>query len=71
MTKSDQQHITQHKRFALRTNPNFCYAKTSFILGTLYEMSASLRRREKLIFQVNGMQYGKLQSKERKMSTQS
>ena len=37
MTKSDQQRITQHKRFVpYGTHPNFCYAKTSFMLGTLY-----------------------------------
>ena len=36
MTKSDQQRITQHKRFVpYGTHPNFCYAKTSFMLGTL------------------------------------
>ncbi|MBA7547733.1 hypothetical protein ES705_40169 [subsurface metagenome] len=29
--------ITQHKRFAT-AHPNFCEAKTSFMLGTLYEM---------------------------------
>jgi hypothetical protein len=29
--------ITQHKRFALRAHPNFCFAKTSFTLGTLGE----------------------------------
>jgi len=29
-------HITQHKRFVpYGTHPNFCFAKTSFILGTL------------------------------------
>jgi hypothetical protein len=31
--------ITQYKRFVrYGTHPNFCYAKTSFMLGTLYEM---------------------------------
>ena len=34
--KSDQLHITQHKRFVLRTHPNFCFAKTSFMPKTLY-----------------------------------
>jgi hypothetical protein len=29
-------HITQHKRFAFQALPNFCFAKTSFMLGTLY-----------------------------------
>jgi len=29
-------HITQHKKFvSYGTHPNFCFAKTSFILGTL------------------------------------
>ncbi len=29
-------HITQHKRFVPDgTHPNFCFAKTSFMLGTL------------------------------------
>jgi len=40
MTKSDQQRITQHKRFVpYGTHPNFCYAKTSFMLGTLSEIA--------------------------------
>jgi len=30
-----KQRITQHKRFALWAHPNFCFAKTSFMLGTL------------------------------------
>jgi len=30
---------TQHKRFALWAHPNFCFAETSFMLGTLYEMA--------------------------------
>jgi hypothetical protein len=35
-----QVHITQHKRFApYGTHPNFCFAKTSFMLGTLCEMA--------------------------------
>jgi hypothetical protein len=30
-------HITQHKRFVPEgTHPNFCFAKTSFMLRTLY-----------------------------------
>lgn len=33
--------ITQHKRFVpYGTHPNFCFAKTSFMLGTLHENSA-------------------------------
>jgi len=33
-------HITQHKRFVPNgTQPNFCFAKTSFMLKTLYEMA--------------------------------
>ena len=32
-------HITQHKRFALQAHPDFCFAKTSFMLGTLSEMA--------------------------------
>jgi len=32
--------ITQHKRFVLySTHPNFCFAKTSFMLGTLAEIA--------------------------------
>ncbi len=31
-------HITQHKRFTLRAHPNFCFAKTFFMLETLYEI---------------------------------
>jgi len=42
MTKSDQQRITQHKRFVpYSTHPNFCYAKTSFMLGTVQELCHS------------------------------
>jgi hypothetical protein len=34
-----QQRITQHKRFVPNgTHPNFCFAKTSFMLGTLSEI---------------------------------
>jgi hypothetical protein len=29
--------LTQHKRFAI-AHPNFCFAKTSFMLGTLGDM---------------------------------
>jgi len=29
--------LTQHKRFAI-AHPNFCFAKTSFMLGTLYDI---------------------------------
>jgi len=36
MTKSDQQHITQHKRFVpYGTHPNFCFTKTSFMLSPI------------------------------------
>lgn len=31
--------LTQHKRFAI-AHPNFCYVKTSFMLGTLGEAVA-------------------------------
>jgi len=32
--------LTQHKRFVPDgTPPNFCFAKTSFMLETLYEMN--------------------------------
>ncbi len=38
-TESDRLHITQHKRFvSYGTHPNFCIAKTSFMLETLYAM---------------------------------
>jgi len=31
-----QLHLTQHKRFVPKgTHPNICFAKTSFMLGTL------------------------------------
>jgi hypothetical protein len=30
--------LTQHKRFAFQTHPNFRFAKTSFMLETLCEM---------------------------------
>ena len=34
------QRITQHKRLVpCSTDPNFCFAKTSFMLETLYEMA--------------------------------
>ncbi len=39
MNRMWQLHITQHKRFALWAHPNFCFAKTSFMLGTLGEMA--------------------------------
>ena len=32
-----QPHITQHKSFAFQAHPNFCFAKTSFMLGMLGE----------------------------------
>lgn len=32
--------VTQHKRFVPNgTHPNFCFAKTSFMLGTLAEIA--------------------------------
>jgi len=32
--------LTQHKRFLpYSTHPNFCFAKTSFMLETLYEIA--------------------------------
>jgi len=35
--RSVQLHITQHKRFVpYGTHPNFCFAKTSFMLRTLH-----------------------------------
>jgi len=44
-----QLHITQHKRFVpYGTHPNFCFAKTSFMLGTLYEIAIQkLMRKER------------------------
>lgn len=38
MIKMVKRRITQPKRFAIRAHPNFCFAKTYFILGTLTEM---------------------------------
>jgi hypothetical protein len=39
-------HITQHKRFVpYGTHPNFCFAKTSFMLGTLGEMPRYKQKR--------------------------
>ena len=39
MIKVEQQRITQHKRFVpYGTHPNFCFTKTSFMLGTLSEI---------------------------------
>ena len=36
MSKIGGRRITQHKRFVpYGTHPNFCFAKTSFMLGTL------------------------------------
>lgn len=38
ITKSDQQRITQYKRFVpYGSHPNFAFGKTSFMLVTLYE----------------------------------
>jgi len=39
-----ERRITQHKRFVpYGTHPNFCFAKTSFMLGTLYETAVEKR----------------------------
>ena len=36
----EQRRLTQHKRFVpYGTHPNFCYAKTSFMLETLYAIA--------------------------------
>ncbi len=38
MTEGDRQRITQHKRLVpYGTHPNFCFAKTSFMLEPLRE----------------------------------
>jgi len=48
MIKDDQQRITQHKRFVpYSTHPNFCFAKTSFMLETLYAISLTKDWRNK------------------------
>jgi len=40
MINGDQQRITQHKRFVpYGTHPNFCIAKTSFMLETLGDIT--------------------------------
>jgi len=31
--------LTQHKRFSLQVHPNFYFAKTSFMLGTLDDVA--------------------------------
>ncbi len=41
---SERQRITQHKRFALRAQPNFCFAKTSFMLESLYAIPLTKKR---------------------------
>ncbi len=52
-------HIIQHKRFVPHgTHPNFCLAKTSFMLGTLYEIRLggfTTERKEDLI-ELNDLQ---------------
>jgi len=35
--------ITQHKMFALQAHPNFCFAKTSFMLRTLDDILLGYR----------------------------
>jgi len=51
-----QRQITQHKRFAI-AHPNFCFAETSFMLETLYDMGCTpvpARRKEFLtIFEIS------------------
>ena len=40
--------LTQHKRFVPNgTHPNFCFAKTSFMLGTLCEMPPHKKDKDK------------------------
>jgi len=41
-------HLTQHKKFGLYVPPNFCYAKTSFILVPLSKICPKAKRREML-----------------------
>jgi hypothetical protein len=45
-----RQRITQHKRFVPNgTHPNFCFAKTSYMLGTLYEIGCMRGGMENII----------------------
>ncbi len=48
--------LTQHKRLALRVHPNFCFAKTSFMLGTL-DNSSEMETHNKLL--KNGYDFSK------------
>ena len=49
MNRMWQLHITQHKRFVPNsTHLNFCFAKTSFMLGTSYEMAVEYESMTKL-----------------------
>jgi hypothetical protein len=57
-----KQRITQHKRFVpYDTHTNFCFAKTSFMLKTLYAIGR-LKKEEKF----NKMSLAKLNVKKRK-----
>jgi len=43
--KFDQLRLTQHKRFMPDgTHPNFCFAKTSFMLGTVSAIRFVLKK---------------------------
>jgi len=44
--KSDQLHITQHKRFVPLAHPNFCPTKTPLMLGPIYEMAGEVVNNE-------------------------
>lgn len=37
-------HIREHKRFAVRAHPNFCFPKTSSMLETLYGIPPASKR---------------------------
>lgn len=52
-------HITQHKKFvSYGTHPNFCFAKTSFMLETLYAIGRMKKNNlNKLIN--GGLKYGR------------
>ena len=53
-----EQHITQHKRFVpYGTHPNFCFAKTSFMLGTLSEIAVLNGRAKILKFKIVYLNY--------------
>jgi hypothetical protein len=47
MEQKQQLHLTPHKRFVpYGTRPNFCFAKTSFMLETLYEIAMEMKKNE-------------------------